>query len=150
MPRAIVFSSVVPAGLTRGAPNTSSGRTPTEARTAAAGAASSSSLRVCCIAAIVAGRASVSRHSIAIAVLALMLPAGVRAAPVLERPTTYALGVRLPGVKAHVSVSYRRAGTSRWHAGPPLYRVRRGPAAGGAAGSGWGARGGAGPDPPPR
>jgi hypothetical protein len=84
----------------------------------------------------------VSRHSIAIAVLALTLPlpAAAGAAPVLERPTTYALGVRLPGAKAHVSVSYRRSGTSHWHAGPPLYRVRRGPAAGEPAGSVWGLR----------
>ena len=81
-----------------------------------------------------------SRCSIAVTVLVLTAPVAARAAPVLERPTTFALGVRLPGVKAHVRVSYRRTGTSRWHAGPPLYRVRRGPGAGELAGSVWGLR----------
>jgi hypothetical protein len=77
---------------------------------------------------------------IAVAVLALTLPASASAAPVVERPTTFALGVRLPNVSAHVALSYRRAGTRRWHTGPPLYRVRRGPAAGEMAGSVWGLR----------
>src|SRR4051794_35593019 len=89
---------------------------------------------------IVAGRHRVTRHWIAVFVLALPLPGQARAKPVLERPTTFALGVRLPGATGHVAVSYRRAGTRRWHAGPPLYRVRRGPAAGELAGSVWGLR----------
>jgi hypothetical protein len=77
---------------------------------------------------------------VGVALLALTLPAGASAEPALERATTFALGVRLPGVTAHVALSYRRAGTRRWHAGPPLYRVRRGPAAGEMAGSVWGLR----------
>jgi hypothetical protein len=84
----------------------------------------------------------VLRRSIALGVVALTLPSTVHAAPVLERPTTYALGVRLPGVQARVAVRYRRAGSGRWQAGAPLYRVRRGPAAGEMAGSVWGLRAG--------
>jgi hypothetical protein len=71
--------------------------------------------------------------------------APARAAPVFERPTPFALGVRVPVADvgdAAVTVHYRRAGTQRWQPGPPLFRVLRGPAAGELAGSVWGLRAG--------
>jgi hypothetical protein len=77
---------------------------------------------------------------IAIAALLLLAPRADAAAPVLDRPTTYALGVRWQQPGGDTSVRYRRAGTMRWRAGPRLFRVRRGPAAGELAGSVWGLR----------
>jgi hypothetical protein len=68
--------------------------------------------------------------------------------PSLDRPTTVGLGVRLPVAGsggAAVSLRYRRAGTARWHAGPPLFRVHPEVVSGGAAAnemasSAWGLR----------